>query len=248
MGGIRQRLPILVLYLPISSCPPIPLHFGFLLGVLASSRLCVCSLLDAEALEELEGSQSRLGGRDEVALEAVAALEEGEMGLGLDALGHHVETEVVAEPDDRLGHRAVVDVGLDIADERPIDLQAVQRELGEVGERRESGPEVVDGDADPGELQLLEDRAGASDVAHQEALGDLELQLRGGKARCRERLRDPLDQVRTLELPRREVHRESEIRKTPPLPASDLGGRRLEHPGADGVDEAGGLYKQYELL
>src|SRR3954452_9264708 len=63
---------------------------------------------------------------------------------GLDALGDDRETEAVAEGDDGFGDRAVVLVAGQSVDERTVDLEAVDRQLLEVCERRVAGAEVVD--------------------------------------------------------------------------------------------------------
>ena len=119
--------------------------------------------------------------RQQVALRVVAA-EHRELvvGLdGLDALGHHLEVEVVPEVDRRLHDRRVARVLRHVHDERLVDLDGVDRQLLEVGERRVAGPEVVDREADAHLRQAVQDRGGAPVVGHDRRLGDLELERTG---------------------------------------------------------------------
>ncbi len=54
-------------------------------------------------------------------------------------------------------------------DERAVDLERVDGELAEVGERRVAGAEVVDGDAHAELLDLAQAAHGGVGVAHQRA-------------------------------------------------------------------------------
>ena len=66
------------------------------------------------------------------------AVEPGDLvenGGGLDTLGHDLQAEVLAQVDDRLDDCPVVVVVENACDERPIDLDLVEGQLGEVGER-----------------------------------------------------------------------------------------------------------------
>ena len=78
----------------------------------------------------------------------------------------------------------------DVAHERAVDLEQVDRELLEVGERRVAGPEVVDGEPDAEVAQPPEPDGRRRRVLHQRAFGDLEDQaLRLEAAPVEERLR-----------------------------------------------------------
>jgi hypothetical protein len=54
--------------------------------------------------------------------------EELDSTLGLDALGQRGHAEVLREVDHRADHARVVDVLVDAGDERPVDLQDVDRQ------------------------------------------------------------------------------------------------------------------------
>src|SRR6185437_14711207 len=79
-------------------------------------------------LDELRGRQ-RLA--DPVALEAVASahVEEVELRASADTFCDDLQTEATREADDRLGDRRVALVGLEVGDERDVDLQRVDREV-----------------------------------------------------------------------------------------------------------------------
>ena len=63
------------------------------------------------------------------------------------------------------------------ADELAVDLEHVDRQAVEVGERGVAGPEVVDGDADAEASDPVEDLDRPGEVVHHGALGDLAEEL-----------------------------------------------------------------------
>src|SRR3954454_22591785 len=103
----------------------------------------------------------------------VVPLRDGHAVLGdaverlgvLDALGHGAEPEPAAEVDHALHDRGVRRVGQQVADERAVDLELVDRQVLEQPERGVAGPEVVDGHADPGRDEALDDAQRALGVA-----------------------------------------------------------------------------------
>ena len=109
--------------------------------------------------------------------------------LVLDALGHGPQAEAAAEVDDGLHDRRVGIVAHEVADERAVDLQLVDRQVLEDAERRVAGAEVVDRDADAGRDEPLDDAQRALGVGHQRVLRDLDPQPRGGHAAGDERWR-----------------------------------------------------------
>src|SRR5688500_14723262 len=97
----------------------------------------------------------------EKALDFVAAVaaQEAQLGVGLDALGDHLEVQGMAERDDRLREGPVVGLGAaaDVAHERAVDLERVDRQILEVGKARIAGAEVVERKRDTELLQALQD-------------------------------------------------------------------------------------------
>ena len=102
---------------------------------------------DHELLERI----GREGFAHEKSLERVAPAprEEVELRACPHTLGNDVQPEAAGEPDDRLGDRRIAGIGLEVGDERDVDLQRVDRKVLEVGQRRVAGAEVVDRDREP---------------------------------------------------------------------------------------------------
>ena len=70
-----------------------------------------------------------------------------ELGGGLDALGRDREAEAVRHCRDRLHDLRVRGMRIELAQERAVDLQLVDRQAAQVSETRIAGAEVVDRDA-----------------------------------------------------------------------------------------------------
>lgn len=79
------------------------------------------------------------------------------VGLGLDAFGHHDQTQAAGQPGDRLDHGARGGVTVD--EESTVELDAIDRQRGEVAEVRVSDPEVVDPNRHPAGPEALQRRA-----------------------------------------------------------------------------------------
>src|SRR5262249_27458757 len=191
-----------------------------------------------------------LGGPSEkVTLDQIAARggEERELLGRLDALGDDLEAEVMAERDDRAGDQRALAIDVDLVDERAVDLERVDLEAAEVGERRVAGAEVVDRDAHALGAQRADHRLHLRGVAHQHALGELELEAAPGKAVVAEAVRDAVDQSGPLELARRQVHRDPELRPARGPPGRQLLARARQHPLADRDDPAVLLEQRDEL-
>src|SRR5262245_38446009 len=96
---------------------------------------------------------------EQIALRFIAALapEQGELSVGLDALGEDRDVEALAErqhrADDRLGLR----VGLDLVHEQAVELDLVEGERAQRIERGVAGAEIVERDGDAERLDLTQD-------------------------------------------------------------------------------------------
>src|SRR6478672_6355066 len=66
---------------------------------------------------------------------AGVAAQKAELFIGFDAFGHHRQAERLAHCDDGLRDRLVFGVERNVADERAVDLQRIDREALELGER-----------------------------------------------------------------------------------------------------------------
>src|SRR5436190_1283464 len=144
--------------------------------------------LGNELLRVLE--RQRAG--EEVALPEIAALipELAALNVLLDPLGHGLElersTELEQATDDG---RNLVSVD-DRADERPIDLQDVDRELPQVAERRVPGAEVVDRQPDAQATQLVQPLGSHRRVLHEHGLGHLQYERARREPRMRQGVGD----------------------------------------------------------
>ncbi len=160
-------------------------------------------------LQPLGEHDSWQGPADEEALRRVAPeLSQAAPGLlRLDALGYDAEAEVVAEIDRRAHDHVVVLVVLHVHDERPVDLQDVDREPLQLAEGREAGAEVVDRERHAEVAQPLEDDSRPLGVGEDRVLRDLDLEQRRIDAVLREQRLDLARKVGVEEVARGEVDR-----------------------------------------
>ncbi len=68
---------------------------------------------------------------------------------GLDPLGNHRETQLVTEADNRTDDRCRDPFAIGIDDDRLVDLDGVDRQIHQMGQRRVAGAEVVQRDPYP---------------------------------------------------------------------------------------------------
>ena len=79
-----------------------------------------------------------------------------------------------ADADDRLAERPALRVAVDPADQRPVQPEDVDRQPGQVGQRRGAAAEAVEGDVHAHEPQAGDVEAGALVVGHDGGRVDLE--------------------------------------------------------------------------
>lgn len=113
---------------------------------------------------------------------------------GLDSLGNRGHAERVSQLHDGLDERSPGAI-LDLLDERTVDLQRVDRELLQSGERRVTCPEVVDGDVDPLATDGTDLSGDDGWILRESALGELQHQSIGLQPRPGENTSDPLWQT-----------------------------------------------------
>src|SRR5262249_49883951 len=110
---------------------------------------------------------------------ATVGAQHAQLLLGFDAFRAGDDAEAVAEAEHRANDGGRVVIVFEIADERPIDLDLVEREAAQAAERRISGAEIVHRDPYAERLQILQGGKVRLDVAQQQRLGDLDLQAIG---------------------------------------------------------------------
>jgi len=91
-----------------------------------------------------------------------------------DALGNQLQIERLGEADDRPDDGQIAAAGAQIANERCVDFERVDRQRFQVLQNGVTRAEVVDGDLDADFFQRLEGLAGGVDIADHGALGDLQ--------------------------------------------------------------------------
>ena len=88
----------------------------------------------------------------------------------------------MAKTDDGADDRGRLRIAAEIHDEGAVDLDLVERERLQIGQRRIAAAEIVHRDAHAERLQPPQQRQPAVEIVDQHAFGDLELQPAGRKA------------------------------------------------------------------
>src|SRR5436190_13915214 len=164
------------------------------------------------ALGERGVDLRRLGRTPEVvALREVAAETLESVGLldGLDTFADHLQPERLAEVDDRLHQRGAF-ARSEVAAERAVDLEDVDRQLTQASERGVADAEVVERQAHAERLELVQAGRGGERVGCEQGLGDLEHQLLRRQAARAQRLAHVGDDCGVEQLAHREVDAQRE--------------------------------------
>ena len=164
-----------------------------------------------------------------------------------DALGDQSQAERVGEQDRRADDSRGPRVLGHARDEGLVELELVDRQLAQVGQRRVARTEVVDDHADAVGAQLDQDLAGPLAVRHQEVLGDLQLEHPRGQAALGEQQLDPGRQVDVDQRGGGEVDRDRQ-RAAGVLPADHLVEGLLEHGRGEVAHQPGVLDERQELV
>ncbi len=111
-------------------------------------------------------------------LEFIACVLAQKVGLFLrfhpfsdDGLAQHP-----AQGDDGFGLPFVEGAAGDVPDEGAIDLDGINRELFELGQRGVTEAKVVDGNPNASAREVVQDFHGGIDIAHQQGFGDVQFQ------------------------------------------------------------------------
>nr|WP_056395588.1 hypothetical protein [Massilia sp. Root418] len=167
---------------------------------------------------------------------AAGALEPLQLLAVLHALGHHGELEVLRQRD----HRA--DDGAALARQRlqeaAVDLELVDGEGLQIGQRRVAGAEIVDRQAHAQRARVAHELHRRLHVFHQHALGQLQFQQRGRQAAGAQRAHHFVQEAALAQLARRHVHRHADRLLAMALPGHRVGARAFQHPAAQRHDQA----------
>ncbi len=143
---------------------------------------------------------------------AAESLDAAELAVGVDPLGDDLQIEGPPELHHHAQQNQIRPLVLEDRDERPVDLELVDRQLLQVGQRAVSRAEVVERDADAERLQLVEEGDGLVRIVDQHRLGDLEPEELGRESALAQRARYGFDDRRAVELARRDVDRDTHTR------------------------------------
>jgi len=113
---------------------------------------------------------------------ATELLEPPELGRRLDPFGHGRQAERTPDFDDRTDDTGSLTRIVQRSHERPVDLDMGNGETLQVGQRRVSGPKVVDGNMNAQAADGVQLFEGGGAVVHQQALGELESNPARGRA------------------------------------------------------------------
>src|SRR5690606_737629 len=93
----------------------------------------------------------------------------------------YLQVHAVRHGDDGAHYGRVPGMLIQLVDEGAVDLQAVDGEVLEIGQRRVTGTEIVNGQLDPLFFQGGEVVRNSAALFQQHALGQLQLQQMGGQ-------------------------------------------------------------------
>jgi len=116
-------------------------------------------------------------------LEQPAAASKRSLLRRLDALGDDLDAQARRQAENALGERQCVVVRLDVADQCPVQLEQIDRQLAKQREIRIADAEVVQRNAHSTRLQRRQHVAGGIHILQQGCLGDLDDQCAGRKGR-----------------------------------------------------------------
>src|ERR1700688_958732 len=193
-----------------------------------------------QQVRELVGGH---GPAEEVALSLRAApgSQEGELFLGFDALGNDTLLEVLTHINDGADDGRIVRVAGDLVDKGLVNLEDVDGELAEIAEAGIAGAEVVHSQVYTHPFEGLKHIGGSLDVAHQDALGELKVEIAGFQAGFRENRADALDKTLIAKLDSGNIDGNALERQTRVLPFAGLSAGFIEYPSAD-LDNEAALY------
>jgi hypothetical protein len=91
--------------------------------------------------------------------------------------GDRLDAELLCHANNRLDDLAVLFVGDQVADELPVDLEVVDRQVSEISERSVSDPEIIKGDLAAQLPDAGRKGMGRAEAIGHRGLGDLEDQI-----------------------------------------------------------------------
>jgi hypothetical protein len=180
-------------------------------------------------------------------LVAAEVAQAAQLPLRLDALGDDPQRQAVAEVDDRLHDDLVVRAVLEVLHERLVDLQPLDRQALDVGERGVAGAEVVDREGHAELVQVAQALRRGLAVLDDRVLGELDVERGRIEAALAQHALDQELDPALAELHRREVDRHLHVAQPLVAPDPVLAAGCAQHPGRQRRDEADVLGQPDEL-
>ena len=137
-----------------------------------------------------------------VALRIFAAelVEFDRIGLGLGAFGDDLHAEIVRQGHHRAQDHRLAALRGGVVDEGAVDLDRVEGEALEIGQRRITGAEIVQCEAGPEIADARQDLRRIFRILHHQALGQFELETTPAHIATRQHSFDVVQQVVTKQL------------------------------------------------
>ena len=162
--------------------------------------------------------------------------------------GDHPQPQTLRQRHNGAGDGRIVRVDQDVAHKGLVDFQLVQRQPLEVGQRRETGAEIVQREPHATIADLVHLGDCIFDAVEQHALGQLQFESLRIGATAVQAAQHQIDKLRRVELACADVHRQAQVGRGRVLrPQQQLCAGRLQHPLADAPDQAGFLGQRNEL-
>src|SRR3569832_1873347 len=168
------------------------------------------------------------------------------LGLGLHYFGNHREYETLTNGHDGTGDGLIVGIVRYVTHERFVDLELIDRQAFEVAQRGIAGAEVVDRDGDAQLLEAIEHAQRPAGLLHDQAFGDLELEVAGVQTGSRQYPPHGGDDVAALALHARQIDRDALELDAVLEPALYLRIGDAQHPFTYRFDQAGFFGKRHE--
>ena len=140
--------------------------------------------------------------------------------------------------DDGAGDRQAFVAAIAFDDEGAVDLEDVDGETLQVGERRITGAEVVDRNIDAHRLQFIEHCQRPLDVAHQHAFGDFQFEVFRRQAGFLQHRHDQCGEILFAEQAGRDVDGDAQFRIAGSAPGGGLVAGLAQHEPGDLADQA----------
>ena len=146
------------------------------------------------------------------------------------------------------GDGGIVGIGQDVAHKALVDLELIQRQALEVGQRRVAGAKVVQRERDAVALELEHLLNRVFHILQQQAFGQLQLQFARIGAGVGNGVQHALHKIALVELPGADVDGNAQVCQMGLIgPGHQLCAGGVQHPVAQRDDEAGGLSQRHKF-